>query len=56
MYLRDAGLPEGALVALIARGRTLVPPRGSTKLEAGDHLFVLAPQNCRDQLDVALRR
>lgn len=55
-FLRDLGLPEGALVALISRGKALVAPRGSTRLEAGDHLFVIAPHDCRERVDAALRR
>lgn len=55
-FLRDLGLPEGALVALISRGKALVAPRGSTKLEPGDHLFVITPQHCKDDVDVALKR
>jgi len=55
-YLRDLGLPDGALVALISRGKSLVAPRGSTQLGAGDHLFVIAPHDCRAQVDLALRR
>ena len=32
--------PSGASVALIVRGQDLVPPRGDTRFEAGDHVFV----------------
>lgn len=49
--VRDLALPEGALVALISRGATLVAPRGSTRLEAGDHLFVIAPYARRAEVD-----
>jgi len=55
-YLRDVGLPDGSLVALISRGKSLVAPRGSTQLAAGDHLFVIAPQHCRAEVDAAFRR
>lgn len=54
--IRDLGLPEGALVALISRGRQLVAPRGSTRLEAGDHLFVIAPAATRAEVDRAFSR
>jgi cell volume regulation protein A len=29
-------------VTLIVRGNRLIPPRGSTVLQAGDHVYVLA--------------
>lgn len=44
-------LPEGALVALIARQSTLVAPRGATMIEAGDHLFVITPRPLRPAVD-----
>lgn len=34
-------LPDGVVVAMIARGREVIPPRGSTLLQEGDHLFVM---------------
>lgn len=39
--LSDVPMPEGATVALLVRGRTLVAPRGSTVLEPGDHVYVI---------------
>jgi potassium/hydrogen antiporter len=35
-------LPEGAAVALIIRGSTLVPPKPGTELQPGDHVHVIA--------------
>jgi cell volume regulation protein A len=40
--VRDLDLPEGAVLAVVARGRSLVAPRGATRIDAGDHLFVIA--------------
>ena len=40
--VRDLGLPREALVNLIVRNATAVPPRGSTEIQAGDELHVLA--------------
>jgi len=40
--VRDLPFPEGARIMLIVRGRELVPPRGSTALVPGDHVFVLS--------------
>jgi potassium/hydrogen antiporter len=41
--VRELGLPREALVAVVVRDHEAIPPRGSTMLEAGDHLFVLVP-------------
>ncbi len=40
--VRDLGLPREALVNLIVRNAAAVPPRGSTEIEVGDELHVLA--------------
>lgn len=42
--IRDVPLPEGTTVSLVLRGPKLVPPRGSTVLEPGDHVYLLAPE------------
>jgi cell volume regulation protein A len=47
-------LPDGALVALIARDKMLVAPRGPTTIEAGDHLFVITPRPLRADVDRVL--
>jgi cell volume regulation protein A len=47
-------LPDGALVALIARDRMLVAPRGPTTIEPGDHLFVITPRPLRATVDRVL--
>jgi cell volume regulation protein A len=53
--VRDLGLPRDALLNLIVRGQRAIPPRGSTVIEAGDHLHVLVRQEAA--LDFAqLRR
>lgn len=39
--LSQAALPEGTVVAMITRSNQVIPPRGSTNLLAGDHLFVV---------------
>ena len=38
----DLPLPDGAAVALIIRGNSLVPPVPGTALQAGDHVHVIA--------------
>ncbi len=49
--VRELGLPRTALVAVIARRNETIPPRGSTVLESGDRLFVLAPRSVRPELE-----
>jgi cell volume regulation protein A len=49
--LSELQLPEGALVAMISRGSSLVPARGATVLRPGDHVFVLLRQDSRDEVD-----
>jgi cell volume regulation protein A len=49
--VRELSLPEGALVAMIVRGQEMVPPRGSTQLVAGDHVFVLLRPRMRWLVD-----
>lgn len=39
--IRDLGLPRDAIVNLIVRDGQAIPPRGSTRIEAGDRLHVL---------------
>jgi cell volume regulation protein A len=54
--LRDLSLPEGAVVAMIARDKALIPPHGSTRLRSGDHLFVVVTHQSRDPVDAILAR
>ena len=42
--VRDLGLPRDALVNVLVRGDEALPPRGSTRLEAGDRLYIVARQ------------
>src|SRR4051794_7403432 len=41
--VRELGLPRETLVAVVVRGDTALAPRGSTRIQAGDRLFVLVP-------------
>jgi len=52
--VKDLELPDGAVLAMISRGPTLIAPRGATELQPGDHLFVIARADARQQLDEAL--
>jgi cell volume regulation protein A len=40
--LEELEFPEGAAVALIVRGDRLVPPKGATVLQPGDHVYLIA--------------
>ncbi len=40
--LEELEFPEGAAVALIVRGDALIPAKGTTVLEPGDHAYVIA--------------
>jgi cell volume regulation protein A len=40
--LADLPFPEGAAVTMIVRGHTLIAPKGTTVLEPGDHVYIVA--------------
>jgi cell volume regulation protein A len=43
--VRELALPEGVVIAMITRGQQIIPPHGSTRIQAGDHVIVvLSPQ------------
>jgi cell volume regulation protein A len=42
--VRELGLPRDTLLAVVVRDGQSIPPRGSTTVEPGDVLFVLAPE------------
>jgi len=46
-YVRDLPLPRDSLVAVIVRNEESVLPRGSTRIEADDHLYVLSRTESR---------
>lgn len=50
-HLSELAMPPGAVVALIARGKELVPPRGTTQLLPGDHVFIVVNRESRDPVD-----
>ena len=54
--VRELGLPRTALIAVVARGTRTIPPRGSTVVEPGDRLFVLAPRSLRPELEDVFTR
>ena len=48
--VRDLGLPRDAVVNVIVREDQAIPPRGSTRLRAGDRLHVLIRQESAREL------
>jgi cell volume regulation protein A len=54
--VRDLGLPRDALVNVLVRGDEALPPRGSTRLEAGDRLYIVARQSALVALEEARER
>ena len=54
--MRDLGLPRDALVNVIVRGDRALPPRGSTRIAAGDSLHIVVSQTAAPELDELLDR
>ncbi len=45
LKVKDLALPDGVVIALIVRGRQIIPPQGKTRIEAGDHaILVVRPE------------
>ena len=55
-FVRELGLPRRTLVAVVLRGDEEIAPRGSTKLQAGDRIFVLVPHSVRADLEDTFAR
>lgn len=56
VMVKEIGLPKRALVAAIGRGNKKLIPQASTTIESGDHLFVIAPEALRPEVeDVSTR-
>lgn len=49
--LSQIALPDSTVVAMITRDSEVIPPRGSTRLMAGDHLFVVLRPEVRPFVD-----
>src|SRR5690606_29896880 len=49
--LARMALPDSTVVAMITRKNSVIPPRGSTRLQAGDHLFVVLRPETRAFVD-----
>lgn len=49
--VRDLLLPDGVVIAMVARHEQIIPPRGSTHLRGGDHVFVVMRPDARALVD-----
>jgi potassium/hydrogen antiporter len=56
LRVRELGMPRDALLNVIVRGNQAIPPRGSTRIEAGDRLHVLVRQEAAINFDRLLER
>lgn len=56
LHVRDLDLPRDALLNLIVKDNTAVPPRGSTIIHAGDELHCLVRQEAFADFQKLLRR
>jgi len=54
--LEELDFPEGAAVALIVRGDRLIPPRGGTAIQPGDHVYVIAQPEDRPLIQLMFGR
>lgn len=54
--IKDLGLPREAVVNLIVRGDSALPPRGSTEIEAGDELHILARRHALGAVEALTER
>jgi cell volume regulation protein A len=49
--IKELELPREALVNLVVRGGTAIPPRGSTEIRAGDELHILVRQDAFEEVE-----
>jgi len=54
--VREVGLPRSAIIAVVTRGDETIPPRGSTIIQPGDRLLVLAPHARRQDVEDVFAR
>jgi potassium/hydrogen antiporter len=50
-HVRDLRFPDGAVVAMLVREGEIIPPRGSTPVRTGDHVFVVIRPRLRPLVD-----
>ena len=50
--LAEIPFPPGAAVSMLERGGALIAPSGSTRLEAGDYVYIIAPADDRPHVEL----
>jgi cell volume regulation protein A len=55
-FVRELELPRDALLNVIVRGDQAIPPRGSTRIEAGDRLHLLIRHEVADGMTPLMER
>jgi cell volume regulation protein A len=56
LRLNELDFPDGASVALVVRGDQLVPPKGGTVLQPGDHVYVVVEPEDRPLIQLMFGR
>ena len=54
--LAEIPFPEGAAVSMLERRGALIAPSGSTRIEAGDYVYVIAPPEHRSHVELLFGR
>jgi cell volume regulation protein A len=54
--LAEIPFPEGAAVSMLERGGALIAPSGSTRIEPGDYVYVIAPLEHRPHVELLFGR
>ena len=49
--IADLAVPDGVVVAIIARANAVIPPQGATVVRPGDHLYAVVRHDVRDAAD-----
>jgi cell volume regulation protein A len=50
--LSEIPFPQGAAVSMLERGGSLIAPSGSTRIELGDYVYVIAPPEHRPDVEL----
>ena len=51
--VKDLALPDGVVIAIVARDDQIIPPQGKTQIQAGDHVIVVLRPATRQLVDQA---
>ncbi|HUF75840.1 MAG TPA: potassium/proton antiporter [Longimicrobiales bacterium] len=49
--IRELALPDEAVIAMIVREERMIPPRGSTRIRAQDHVFIVINRGVRQLVE-----